>query len=100
MKFKVLSSKLSVNGGFVNLIEGESKVKVFGVEKTTKHRFMIKTDEVVEIGAEQELDLGKYEKRVLTQVQSADSQFGHSVVTAEGIAKVSSTVWLHEKVEA
>jgi hypothetical protein len=88
MKFKVLKSTLSSNGGYVNTIEGLSESTVFGVKKTTKHRFLIKTDEVIEVGVEHDLPLGEYtQERRESQVPDRN--------TGEEITIVS--VWLHKK---
>jgi len=85
-EFTVEKSTESKNGGFVNTIVAESKVKVFGVEKTTKHRLLFKTDVAPEVGAKQEIDLSKYN---IVQRES---------ITQEGV--IITSQWLHEKVEA
>lgn len=96
---KKSTASKSPNGGYVNTIEGESKAKVFGVDKTTKHRYMIKTDVEVPVGTQQEINLSDYSVNALTTVHTMDEAFGHPVVTAEGVIKVSQTLWLHEKVK-
>lgn len=86
--------------GFVNTLEAISKIKIFGVEKTTSHRFLMKTDAALPIGAKENVDMSQFTQNTLTQVQAQDSQFGRDVVTNAGVVRVSSTVWLHSKVEA
>jgi hypothetical protein len=97
MKFKVISSTLSTNGGYVNRIEGESTMSIFGVNKTTKHRYSIKTDTELKVGAEQELDLNQFSIANVQQVQAVGSEFGRDVVTAQGVVRVSTSNWLHAK---
>lgn len=95
MKFKVIKSTLSTKGGFVNTIEGESTLSIFGATKTTKHRYLIKTDTELKVGTEQQLDLAAFTRTTLQQVQSEGSEFGRDVVTAAGVVRVSTTNWLH-----
>ena len=97
MELTVLKSTPSKKG-FVNTLEGESSVTVFGVKKTTKHRFLMSTNDALTVGAKENVDLSQFNQNVLTQVQSTDSQYGRDVLTSSGVVKVSQTVWLHAKV--
>lgn len=97
MKFKVISSTLSTRGGYVNRIEGQSVMSIFGVNKTTNHRYSIKSDAELKVGAEQELDLNEFTIDPVQQVQLSGSQFGRDTVTTQGVVRVSTAVWLHAK---
>jgi hypothetical protein len=83
MKFKVTKSTLSTKGGFVNTLEGESSVKVFGVNKTVKHIFLMKTDEQVPVDTTDDINLSDY------------TQETYKWVDDEG--KDRTSTWLHKK---
>jgi hypothetical protein len=84
--FVVEKSTESTNGGYVNTISTEKKSIVFGVEKTTKLRFLIKTDSKPELGASQGINLENYNQQITHFMDDEGNQ--------------RSSVWLHEKVEA
>lgn len=83
--FKVIKSTESTKGGFVNTIETESTIKIFGVDKTTRNRFLMKTDGVVALGTQQVIDLDEY-----NQVPRSSELDGRTI----------TSTWLHRKVEA
>ena len=87
MKFKVTKSTKSTNGGFVNTLEGVSTSKVFGVTKTTKHKFLFKTDEEIPVGTEDELVLSDYNQNAFTS----------DVLDEHGETITITSVWLHKK---
>jgi hypothetical protein len=87
MKFKVTKSTKSINGGFVNTLEGESTSKVFGVTKTTKHKFLFKTDEEVLVGTEDEITLSDYNQ----------TPFTSEVLDEKGEVVTITSIWLHKK---
>lgn len=87
--FEIIKSTASERGGYVNTIETEVKTTALGVAKTSKVRFLIKTDEPTEVGSIHELDLANY-----VQVRRESE-----IDTPEGKIVLVST-WLHDKVEA
>jgi len=80
----VEKSTPSKKGGFVNTLRGEIKTTVFGVAKTTKVRFLLKTDAEVAADTEQELDLAEYTQQV-TEFEAPDGN-------------IIKSTWLHLKV--
>lgn len=87
MKFKVTKSTKSTKGGFVNTIEGESHIKVFGVNKTVKHKFLMKTDEEVPVGTEDDIMLSDYTQAPMSS----------EVLDEKGETVVITMTWLHKK---
>lgn len=84
MKFTVVDIKAGLNDvGFTAVIEAQQIIKVFGVEKTCKHKFRMKLDAEVPIGTEDDLNLSDY------------TQTPYTTETLEGEKRV--TVWLHKK---
>lgn len=87
MLFTVEKSTKSVNGGFVNTLTAESKIKVFGVEKTVKHRFLMKTDEEVPAGTQDDIALSEYEQ------QKTENE----ALNEKGEVVVIKSTWLYRK---
>jgi hypothetical protein len=83
MKFKVTKSTQSTKGGFVNTIEGTSTKTVFGKTKTTKHLFLLKTDEALDIDSEDELNLSEYRQETYKWTDDEGNE--------------RTTTWLHLK---
>lgn len=88
MLFTVEKSTKSVNGGFVNTLTTEQKITVFGVAKTVKHRFLMKTDEEVPAGTQDEIVLSEYNQEK-TESEVLDSTTGE--------VKIIKSTWLHRK---
>ena len=84
LNFTVVKSTESSNEGFVNTLETVVKTKVFGVDKSSKLRFLMKTDEQVTVGTSAELDLANY------------VQVKRESVLDDGT--VINSTWLHDKV--
>lgn len=91
LKVIVEKSTLSSKGGYVNTITGVKKSTALGVSKTTKLRFLMKTDEAVEVGSEHELNMSDY-NQVVRESKVVNQE------TGEEITIVST--WLHERAEA
>lgn len=89
-KFTVEKSTISTNGGYVNTLVSETKIKVFGVEKTTKHRLLLKTDEEIAKGTVDSIELNDYN---IVARQSV-------IESGENAGVVITSQWLHRKVEA
>ncbi len=85
-EFTVIKSTESTNGGYVNTIETEKVTTVFGVKKTSKLRFLIKSDEEIAVGTKDQLDLAAFQ-----QVQRESVVEDGTVITS---------TWLHQRVEA
>lgn len=83
MKLTVEKSTKSSNGGFVNTLVGETLIKVFGVPKTVKHRFLMKTDEEVPAGTTDNINLNDF-NQVPQQSEMEDG-------------KIINVTWLHLK---
>lgn len=91
MKVTVEKSTLSSKGGYVNTIVGVKKTTALGVAKTSKLRFLMKTDEAAEVGSEHELDLACY-NQVVRESKVVDQETGEE--------RTISSTWLHDKAEA
>jgi hypothetical protein len=91
MEVTVVKSTLSTKGGYVNTIEGVKKSKALGVTKTSKMRFLMKTDEAAEVNSVHVLDLSQY-NQVVRESKVVNQETGEEIT-------ITST-WLHDKAEA
>jgi hypothetical protein len=88
--FVVKSSTQSSNGGFINKIETTTEKQVLGVKKLTKHAFLLKTEDQVEVGSVHELDLADY-NQVTRATEVASNEDPDKMI-------VLTSIWLHEKI--
>jgi len=92
-EFEVIKSTEATNskvGGFVNTLAVTQTTTRFGVKKTTVHRFMLKTDEQLEVGAKEVIDLNEF------NIATYESEL---VDENTGELRKIRNQWLHEKVQ-
>lgn len=85
--FVVIKSTASKNGGFINTLEHNAVVKVFGATKTVKQRVLLKTDTELSKDQTDKLDLSQFDIVPRT-----------SVVEVDGVGRVINSNWLQLKV--
>lgn len=90
MELTVIKSTLSSKGGYVNTLAGVKKSTVLGVSKTSKMRFLMKTDEAVEVGSVHAVNLAEY-KQV---------EYSSTVVDTDGVERVINSTWLQDIAKA
>jgi hypothetical protein len=88
LQFTVIKSTESSKGGFVNTLETVKTTTVFGVAKTTKRRFLMKTDAALAEGQQEELELGNYNI----------VEFSNTVLDENNVEKVLTSSWLQDKI--
>lgn len=87
--FAVIKSTASKNGGFVNTLQTTVTATRFGVKASSVHRFMMKTNEQLETGVTEDLDLNDFEiNEFETEFEGDDGQ----------LIKMKNK-WLKEKVQ-
>ena len=87
---KSTQTKNAKNPGFVNTLVGTSVMTVFGKSKTTKVRFMMRTDEELPVGSEEVIDLAHFEIK----------EYSNEVPSLADATKMVTltTKWLQQKI--
>lgn len=87
---KSTPTKNAKNPGFVNTLTGTSVMTVFGKPKTTKVRFLMRTDEELPVGSTEVVDLAHFEvKEYSNEVPSLSDATKMVTLTSK---------WLQQKI--